>query len=169
MAVKGIPVVISENGIGIPVNPVDGDAPLMTVAENGFGTPITLSPRGAPMIVEGAVDFEWETITLTAGDGDQWIGYSDGGATRPQPAFGSISGEPSPQTSLLALYDDTASDVYIAVFAGEWLGYLGALPMNIGGVEFTPFNASIISGNTWIRYHGSGDWEDGSDYEVTFG
>lgn len=165
----GVPVVVSENGIGIPVNPVPGNAPLMTVATNGAGTPIVLSPLGAPFIVDGGVNFGWATITLTAGDEGQWVGYSDGGSTRPQPAFGSISAEPTSETSLLALYDDTASNVYIAVFAGEWLGYLGALPMDIGGFSYSPFSASIISGNTWIRYAGTGPWISGSNYQVTFG
>lgn len=57
----GIPVVIAENGIGVPIKPVDeGDlnynrVPVMTVAENGFGLPIVLSDLGAPARVEGVV------------------------------------------------------------------------------------------------------------------
>lgn len=49
----GIPVVIAENGQGIPVKPVEGNAPVMTVAENGLGAPIVISELGAPFIVEG--------------------------------------------------------------------------------------------------------------------
>lgn len=51
--VSGIPVTISENGYGIPVKPVDGDAPLMTVADNNLGVPIVISDNGVPFIVEG--------------------------------------------------------------------------------------------------------------------
>jgi hypothetical protein len=52
VAVKGFPVVIVENGIGIPVKPVDGNAPVMTVAENGLGLPVTISDNGAPFVLE---------------------------------------------------------------------------------------------------------------------
>jgi hypothetical protein len=50
---SGIPVVISENGFGLPVRQVDSGAPVMTVADNGFGMPIVLSDRGAPYVVQG--------------------------------------------------------------------------------------------------------------------
>lgn len=167
--VKGISVVVANNGKGIPVTPVAGGAPKATVSGNGLGLPIVISDNAVPLVIDGLVDFEWETITLTAGDGDQWVGFSDGGPTRPQPGFGSISGEPSTKTELLALYDDTASNVYLAVFKGEWLGYMESLPMSIGGFPFSPFDANVIDGNTWVRYYGSGDWLIGQDYQVEFG
>ena len=49
----GIPVVISQNGFGTPVYPVESNAPSMVVAENGFGIPIVISDLGQPFIVEG--------------------------------------------------------------------------------------------------------------------
>lgn len=49
---KGIPVVIVDKG-GVPVNPVDKRAPVLTVATNGMGLPITISDKGAPFIVQG--------------------------------------------------------------------------------------------------------------------
>lgn len=52
MSVKGVPVVIVAKG-GVPVNPVDKRAPLLTVATNGMGLPITISVKGAPFIVQG--------------------------------------------------------------------------------------------------------------------
>lgn len=52
MSVKGVPVVIVAKG-GVPVNPVDKRAPMLTVATNGMGLPITISDRGAPFIVQG--------------------------------------------------------------------------------------------------------------------
>jgi hypothetical protein len=168
MAIKGIPVVVSDRGI--PVKPVEGRAPLMTVAENGFGLPVFIADEGAPFVVDGLQDFGWGPIDLTAGtDGVQWIGYSSGGATLPQPGFGSLSGQPSTVTNLLALYDDTNSNVYLAVFSGDWLAYLSDLPLSIGGTPFTPFNANVISGNTWIRYEGVGDFIDGALYQIEFG
>ena len=172
---KGFPVVIATNGLGIPVRPVEANAPSMTVAANGLGIPIVISENGAPSIVDGydptpPVDFDWQPFDLTAGtDGAQWIGYSDGSATLPQPVFGAVSSQPSALTDLLGLYDDTNSNVYLAVFSGEWLAELSALPMSIGGTPFTPFDASIISGNTWVRYTGLGDWQDGAMYQVEFG
>lgn len=50
---SGISVVIAENGLGIPIRPVEANAPVMTVAANGLGTPIVISDQGAPFIVEG--------------------------------------------------------------------------------------------------------------------
>lgn len=49
---SGIPVVIVETG-GMPVNPVEANYPLMTVAENNKGLPITISTLGSPFIVQG--------------------------------------------------------------------------------------------------------------------
>lgn len=52
---KGIPVVISTNGLGVPVIPVQGKAPLMTVASNGLGLPIIpVESGGAPMVLRNA-------------------------------------------------------------------------------------------------------------------
>lgn len=49
----GIPVVISTNGLGVPVKSVTSGGPVMTVATNGLGLPIVFSDRGAPFVVEG--------------------------------------------------------------------------------------------------------------------
>ena len=49
----GVPVVIAENGLGVPVKPVDSGAPSMIVSENGLGVPIVISDDGAPFVVEG--------------------------------------------------------------------------------------------------------------------
>lgn len=48
-----IPVVISKDGLGVPVLPVNSDAPGMVVATNGIGVPIVISENGAPFIVDG--------------------------------------------------------------------------------------------------------------------
>ena len=50
---SGVPVVIATNGRGFPVNPVEANAPVLTIADNGYGAPIVISERGAPFIVEG--------------------------------------------------------------------------------------------------------------------
>lgn len=165
-------VTISPNGIGVPVRPVDKDAPTLRLTTSGM--PIVISDLGAPFIVDGytptpPVDFNWQMVTLTAGEEGQWIGYSNGSDTLPQPWFGAIDVQPSDKTDLLALYDDTASNVYLAVFSGDWLADMANLTMSIGGMAFVPFDASVISGNTWVRYNGSGDFVDGADYQIEFG
>lgn len=49
-----IPVVIAANGLGIPVIPVEANAPPAIVATNGLGIPIVIVEKnGAPMIVQG--------------------------------------------------------------------------------------------------------------------
>jgi hypothetical protein len=52
---SGVPVVIATNGLGMPVRPVEDNAPVLTIADNGFGAPIVISDNGAPFIVEGYV------------------------------------------------------------------------------------------------------------------
>lgn len=110
----------------------------------------------------------WQTITLTAGDEGQWVGFSDGGANRPQPAFGSIDAQPTATTELLALYDDTVSDVYLVVFAGDYVAEMTGLTLSIGGFPFEPFEIELISGNTWLRYNGTGDLLTGNAYQIDF-
>lgn len=168
---SGIPVVLVQNGFGVPINPVESNAPSMQVATNGHGIPIAIRENGAPFIVHGLpVPFDWVAFQFTAGtDGTQWVGYSDGGENRPQPAFGTLAGQPTTVTNLLAIYDDTASGNYIVVFAGDYLSLMSNLPMTIGSTTYTPFDANVINGNTWIRYTGDGDWVDAVDYTVTFG
>lgn len=51
----GIPVIIATNGLGIPVLPVEANAPSMIIAENGLGIPIVISDKGTPFIVDGYV------------------------------------------------------------------------------------------------------------------
>lgn len=167
----GIPVVLSGNGIGIPVRPTDNDAPVMTIASNGIGTPIVITELGTPFIVQGfePVNWDFQTVTMTAEDEGQWVGYSDGGVTRPQPAFGSLSAQPTAVTPILALYNDTASGRYLAVFQGNYLLSLQGVKLIIGGFPISSYELEIISGNTWVRFpDGIGNMTPGN-YEVTFG
>ena len=46
---------IDLTGLGIPVRPVDANAPSMTIAANGIGAPIVISDLGTPFIVNGYV------------------------------------------------------------------------------------------------------------------
>lgn len=50
---RGIPVVISTNGLGMPVTPVASNAPLAVVSDNGRGQPIVITDNGIPFVVEG--------------------------------------------------------------------------------------------------------------------
>lgn len=169
---SGPPVIIASNGRGFPVRPVDENAPVLTVSANSLGTPIVISERGAPFIIEGLAPsaLSFQEIILTNGSQGQWVGFSDGGNTRPQPAFGSISGQPTTSTQLLALYDDTNSGVVLAVFAGDWVYNLDGLQISIGGFVLQSFEVELISGNTWVRFSDMpGDWAAGEDYEILFG
>lgn len=167
----GIPVVIATNGIGLPVTPVESNAPAMTIAANGFGTPIVLTDNAAPFIIDGFVPVNWnfQPIVMTAATNGQWVGYSTGVTTTPQPAFGSISGQPTAITTLLALYNDTASGRYLVVFQGNYLLALQGLKIIIGGFPIASYETQLISGNTWVRFDdGIGNLVPGA-YEITFG
>lgn len=51
---SGFPVVIAENGFGIPVIRVEENGAPATVAANGLGTPIVLvEANGIPLIISG--------------------------------------------------------------------------------------------------------------------
>lgn len=61
MPVSGFPVVIAENGFGIPVVAVEEGAPLATVATNGLGTPIVIvEANGIPLVIDGLPEPEEE-------------------------------------------------------------------------------------------------------------
>lgn len=122
--------------------------------------------RGEPT---PSFDWQWREVDLTNGGEGQWVGYSLGGDTLPNPAFGSISQEPTPVTSLIALYDDTNSAVVLAVFSGEWSSQLTGLRVSIGGFVLESFEVEVISGNTWVRFADMpGDWEGGAVYQILF-
>ena len=70
----GIPVVVSQNGLGTPVRPVDANAPLMTVSANGLGMPIVISDLGAPFVVEGLFD---PSALFSNGEQGAWYDPSD--------------------------------------------------------------------------------------------
>ncbi len=56
-----IPVVIAENGLGIPVIAVEANAPAAIVAENGLGVAIVLVEKnGVPLIISGLPEPEPE-------------------------------------------------------------------------------------------------------------
>ena len=58
---SGIPVVIAENGRGIPVVAVEKNGAPATVAANGLGIPIVLTDKnGIPMVIEGLPEPEPE-------------------------------------------------------------------------------------------------------------
>lgn len=61
MPVSGFPVVIADNGLGIPVIPVEDNAPHATVATNGLGTPIVIvEANGIPLVIDGLPEPEEE-------------------------------------------------------------------------------------------------------------
>lgn len=53
----GFPIVIAENGFGIPVIPVEENAPAAVVASNGLGIPVVIVEKnGHPLVIEGLPD-----------------------------------------------------------------------------------------------------------------
>lgn len=168
----GFPVVIATNNIGLPVRPTAVNAPVMTIATNGIGTPIVLDNKGTPFVVQGFAPVNWnfQQTSMTAGTNGQHVGYSTGAATLPQPAFGTISVQPTAATTLLAFYNDTASGRYLAVFQGDYLLALQGLKVSIGGFPITSYETQLISGNTWVRFPaGVGNLTNGAAYELLFG
>lgn len=168
-----IPVYIDDEN-GIPVRPVTGDFEVMRVTD-ADGIPIRIDEiGGVPFVLSGynpdPPQLTFQDFSMTAGQEGQWIGYSTGSPTTPQPAFGSIDRQPTDQATLLAFYDDTASGVFLAVFSGNHVQALQGLELSIGGYVVQSFEVELISGNTWVRFDGiPGDLMSGASYEVLFG
>lgn len=55
-----IPAVIATNGQGVPVVPVEANAPAMVIAENGQGMPIVIATIGQPYVISGLPEPEPE-------------------------------------------------------------------------------------------------------------
>ena len=53
-----MPIAVTITSNGIPVTPVESNAPSMIVAENGIS--VTITDNGAPFIIEGYVPPEPE-------------------------------------------------------------------------------------------------------------
>lgn len=168
----GIPVVIVDSG-GAPVTPVDSGAPVMTVAVSGAGMPITLTDNAVPFIIEGLTppeptDFEWQEFAMTVGAGMARVGYSNGDVI--PPASGSISNEPTSQTTLLALYDDLNTGNIIAFFEGNYVAQMQGIQVSFGGFVLTSDDVRLEMGNTLVRFPGlPGFMQDGETYQVLFG
>jgi len=162
----GFPVVISDNGVGIPVRPVESNAPPMSVSDSGFGSPIVISDRGAPFVVEGYTPPDppiiQQPFTMLAGTGQGITGYFP-------PSVGSISDEPLPQFPVIAIYSTGSlvqivlsgdCEIYLQgttpIFSGFDLGdKVGDWECPSGSVTFCTFNTTDV-------------FVDGSSYNVTW-
>lgn len=163
MAVKGFPVVIAANGIGIPVKPVDGRAPLMTVSENGFGTPIVISDLGTPFIVEGLeivpTPVAPSNSTLPSVTGAARVGQTLAGTTgtwigTPAPTYSrqwmrngvAIAGATG--TSYGLVDADMGAYITLRVTATNTAGSTVATSAMVGPVDKIPVNTSapIVTG-----------------------
>lgn len=168
---SGIPIKITPSS-GIPIRNQDNAVNKAVVSDRPDAIAVHIAEYGTPFTVEGLAPsvITFQTFNMTAGQEGQWIGYSTGVPTTPQPAFGSIDRQASPETDLLALYDDTASGVFLAVFQGNYITQLAELQLSIGGFVVDSFSFELIGGNTWVRFNGiPGDLSPGATYEVLFG
>lgn len=85
----GIPVVIVASG-GIPVTPVQSDAPVMSVSPSGLGTPVTLSNNAAPFIIDGGFapfNVSLPFITGIPEEGETLTGDTGTWAASPSPSY----------------------------------------------------------------------------------
>lgn len=140
----GPPVVIVEKG-GFPVNPVNAFAPVLTVAENGRGAPITITPLGAPFIVQGM----WSPASLSplfwAGSFDPASGrmWQDSEGMTPATKFGQPVGRLLSSVGAIAALQATALSRPTTV---RW-------PK--GGRRNLLTYSSDISNSSWSKVNGS--------------
>ena len=160
--------IVPSGGLGVTPT-VNG--PVFTVVPSG-GFAITIMERGGVgWNLEGLTPaIIFREFSMTAGGEGQWVGYSNGIAPQPQPAFGSIDVQPTTTTDLLAFYDDTASGVFLVSFAGDFLDELQGLQLSIGGFVVDSTQTYLVGDTTWLRFTGiPGDLTVGAEYEVLFG
>lgn len=116
-------------------------------------------------------DFNWQSITVTAGDSGDWFGYSNGDIAYPpfNPPVGSVTGQPTPLTELEALFQDSSGDI-VAVFQGNWQTAMQSVGLTLDGQVLSPNGYSLQGGNTFLRFTGYvGSVTDGGSYTAVFG
>lgn len=130
---KGIPVVISENGYGVPVTPVESGAPFMTVSENALGTPIVITENGAPFVVDVSAPQSplWQSFFIVAGNNPFGWGY----AIPPlvSAPLGDIIGEPYDGSQLISFFEAPDDSRVIVCFSGDVVSQLAGYTFNING------------------------------------
>lgn len=162
----GVPVVIAENGFGMPVRAVEKNAPVLVVSENGFGIPIVLSDLGQPFVVTGAVPVDpVHAFTMTAGAGDLgYNGYSDGTFF---PEMGAISNQPIDGETMMALIRIPESDSTALYFNSDLTGLLAGSTLVIDGVDCPLVEANWEEPFMAATYDTPGViFEDGESYDI---
>lgn len=131
------PVVIAENGIGLPVNPVEDHAPSMTIADNGYGEPIVISPLGAPYIVNGltpAALFRDGSEGLWVDPSDLSTMFQDSAGTTPVTAPGQSVGLMLDKSKGLVLGPELATNGTFDFDILGWDSSNGSYRWEAGGI-----------------------------------
>lgn len=156
---KGIPVVISDNGYGIPVTPVESGAPSMIVSENGLGTPIVITGNGAPFVVDASAPQPplWQSFFIIAGNNPFGWGY----AIPPlvSAPLGEIIGEPYEGSQLISFFEAPDDSRVIVCFSGDVVSQLSGHTFNINGTVLgvlTP--PEYDTDNDWTMMHLESYW-----------
>lgn len=109
-----------------------------------------------------AVRRRLDSFTLTAGEGDDTIGYVEG-------VFGSITTEPNPVRALLAF--TTGADKTRVVISGKMIDRLKSVDVLVGSLGLTPagdptYDADL--GATVLDFTDTAVFVEGQDYLISF-
>lgn len=165
---KGIPVVISENGYGIPVTPVESGAPSMTVAKDGLGTPIVITENGAPFVVDVSAPQPplWQSFFIVAGNNPFGWGY----AIPPlvSAPLGYIIGEPYEGGDLISFFEAPDDSRVIVCFSGDVVSQLSGHTFNINGATLDVMTPPVYDAiNDWTIMYLESFWMiEGQGYIV---
>src|SRR5690606_769819 len=138
---------IAENGRGLPVRPVEKNAPLLSVVETGLGIPVVISDKGVPFILDGYHP-EPPPSVMTAGQDAEGTstGFSDG--TVIKESFGSLSAEPVDGFPVVALAASALS--LVVALGGDATGVVDGMTLWIDGVEYEPTSDWSYNGSVTI-------------------
>ncbi len=167
MVANGVPVVVSENGIGFPVHPVEADAPLLKIAENGLGAPIVIvdDPKAPPFIINGyspqPVSPPFEAFTVYAGAGNSGdTGYYT-------TIYGSISTEPLANHNMVEFATRNSNYTQVA-FDGDCVseisGWRPIIPGTTIGALISDWN--FDGETTSATWESTGQMSQGSEYPI---
>lgn len=170
MVANGVPVVIAENGLGLPVHPVEADAPLLKIAENGLGAPIVIvdDPKSPPFIIDGysptppitLQSFELDSMSGNGGD----FGYY-------HTIYGDINPEPLEGFTLIEFAWRSSSYLQIA-FQGNVMEYVEGVSPVIDGVDIgemtTPWAYDEGTDTTAANWTGGTGLADNTVYQVSW-
>lgn len=119
---------------------------------------MTTVPEGEP-----ALEFDWQSFTVTMGAWETILGWSDGNAF---PAFGSVSRNPSTNYPLSHIMWDAANGYIILRFFGDFSAEGLDYGISIDGETYEVTNFGYDGEMTFMEFYFPGDFTLGQEVQI---